>query len=254
MGDATGAARVHSKWIGGYQVYYTAHANRWVRAVGPDTTHFEVMRGRPLVGPAGDDTYWGTGTVVQTGLGGSTTIVATNTAGVAFRVETDNADFDGLNLQASGATFALASNKPLYFGAKAAINHATSTSFFIGLCSTRTEILKASASHTLHANTKSHAGFYKYDAVTLTKYCAEKSGSIASASAGTMDTSAHIYELYWDGSTTLTYYVDGSAVGTITATANIPTTALRPSLCFRTGSANVRQCDVYWWRTIQVGQ
>jgi hypothetical protein len=254
MGEATGSARVHAKWIGGYQVFYTAHANRWLKAVGPDVTHFEMTRGMPLNGPAADDTYWGTCTVTDASVGAAFTIVSPIAVGVPTRMTTDVKEYDGGNLQASGATFAFAANKPLYAGAKIAINHATSTDLFWGLCTTRTEILKASGSHIIHASTQSHAGFYKLDGGTATLYAAEKSGSISSSSAATMDTSAHIYEIYWDGSTTLTYYVDGSAVSTITTTANIPTTALRPSLCFRAGNSAARVCDVYWWRTIQVGQ
>ena len=91
------------------------------------------------------------------------------------------------------------------------------------------------------------------DIVTTTKYIAEDTGSASSWSADTMTTSAIIYEMYWDGST-LNYYVDGAYVAAISAAANIPTGALRPSICFRTGSANARQCDIYWWRVIQIGQ
>lgn len=256
MGDATGNARAHSKWVNGYQVYYTGHHSRWLRAVGPSVNTFEVNRATPFVGPAGTDTYWATVTMVESGAGGSTTVVATNTAGVAFRVETDNAEYDGANIQASGAAFTLAAGYPLYFGAKVKINHATSTDLYVGLCSTRTEIMKKSTAHAIHASTKSHVGFYKVDAGTATKYIAEKAGAASSSSAGTMDTSAHIYEFYYDGKSSshgVTFYVDGSAVGTITGTTNIPTAALRPSLCFRTGNAAARQCDVYWWRVIQLG-
>jgi len=221
-------------------------------ALGPSVNKFELTRNSPLAGVAGTDPYWATTTVVE--IGASTTeMAATNTAGVAARVTTAGNEYDGGNYQGSGAAFTLTGSMPLWFGAKIAINHATSTNLYIGLCETRTEILKKSTAHTLHASTKSHVGFYKYDAVTAIKYIAEDTGSASSSSAGTMDTSAHIYEMYWDGST-LNYYFDGTAVGTVTTAANIPTAALRPSLCFRNGNAASRQCDVYWWRVIQVGQ
>ncbi len=157
-------------------------------------------------------------------------------------------EYDGAAIQASGAAFTLAANKPLWFGAKVALDEATSTDFYIGLGITRSAFLTA-AGHTMHAATIDHAGFVKFDGGTSTLYIAEKAGAVSSSSAGTMDTSAHIYEMYWNGSN-MTYYVDGSAVGTVTS---VPTVALRPTMVFRNGSSSVQTCDVYWWRTIQIG-
>ncbi len=255
MGDATGGARAHTRWELGYQLWYTVNRHRVFDALGPSVNRFEVTRAGPMVGPTATiDPYWATTTVVETSAQ-ATNIVATNTAGVAARITTDNQEYDGMNIQASGAAYTLTANMPLWFGAKIAINQATSTDLFIGLCATRTEILKASSTHILHASTKSHVGFYKVDAGTATKYIAEKGGVPSSSSADTMTTSAITYELYWNGSN-MTYYIDGSVVGTVTSTAYLPATgtALRPSLCFRTGNAAARQCDIYWWRCIQVGQ
>lgn len=252
MGDASGNTRAHCRWELGYQLWYTGYRHRVFDAIGQSVNKFEITRNSPLVGAAGTDPYWATTTMKESGAG-TTEVAATNTAGVAFRVTTAGGALDGANIQASGAAFTLTSNKPFYFGAKVAINHATSTDFYIGLCHTRTVIIN-SAAHALHASTKSHVGFYKYDAGTATKYISEKSGSASSSSAGTMTTSAHVYEMVWDG-TKMNYWLDGSAVGTVTTAAKLPTTAsLRPSLCFRNGNSAARQCDVYWWRCVQIGQ
>lgn len=244
-------ANTHSKWVGGALVFWQGHRARWVDAVGTSVTKFELVRGLPMVGAAGADTYWGTMTNVESGAG-STEIAATNTAGVAARITTAGNEYDGANIQASGAAITMAANKPFYFGAKIAINHATSTDLFVGLCQTRTIILAKSTAHGLHASTKSHIGFYKLDAGTATKYAAEKAGALTSSSASTMDTSAHIYEVNFDGSSA-DFYVDGTNVGTV-ALANCPTAnPLRPSLCFRNGNGAVRQCDIYWMKAIQIG-
>lgn len=252
----SGHTLVHGKWVNGYQIFYdaSAHRNRWLKALGPSVNTFELVRGAPLSGPAGSDTYWGTGTMKESGAG-STTITAPVAAGVIARIATAANEYDGANIQASGAPFTTTSGKPFYFGAKVKINHATSTDLYIGLCGTRTELLKASAAHGLHASTKYHAGFWKLDGGTTIKYGAESSGNISSASASSaMDTSAHIYEMYWDGSI-LKFYIDGSVQSsTVSAASYIGTTALRPSICFRNGNAAVRQCDIYWWRAIQIGQ
>lgn len=256
MGDATGSARAHSKWVNGYQVYYTGHQHRWLKAVGPSVNHFEVDRGTPLGGITTVDPYWAT-TTMNDASGARCEITSPVVAGVALRISTANVEYYGTNVQASGAAITTGAGKPFYMGAKLKINHATSTDLYIGLCSTRTEIMKKSTAHGIHASTKSHIGFYKVDGGTATKYISEKAGAASSSSAATMDTSAHIYEIYYDGkssSANVFYYVDGSLVGTITGTTNVCTTALRPSLCFRTGSNAARQCDVYWWRAIQLGQ
>jgi hypothetical protein len=254
MADATGSARAHCRWELGYQLWYTTYRHRVFDAVGQSVVKFEVTRNSPFVGVAGADTYWATVTMKESGAS-STEVAATNTAGVAFRITTAGNEYDGCNLQASGAGFALAAQKPLYFGAKVAINHATSTDLYLGLCNTETAIMKSSA-HGLHASAANHIGFYKVDGGTATKYISEKSGSASSSSAGTMTTSAHIYEIYYDGKSSsagVHFYVDGSLAGTVTTTAKIPTAAMRPSLCFRNGNAAARQCDVYWWRCIQIG-
>ena len=255
MADATGNARAHCRWDLGYQLWYTGYRQRVFDAIGQSVIKFEITRNSPLVGPAGTDTYWATVTMKESGAG-STEVAATNAAGVAFRVTTAGNEYDGANLQASGAAFALAAQKPLWFGAKVAINHATSTDLFLGLCNTSTAIMKSSA-HGLNASAVNNVGFLKVDGGTATKYNAENSGSASSSSAATMDTSAHVYEIYYDGKSSsagVHFYVDGSLVGSVTTAAKIPTAAMRPSLCFRNGNAAVRQCDVYWWRCIQVGQ
>jgi hypothetical protein len=251
--SATGAARAHARWELGYQVWYTTHRHRVFDALGPSVNKFELTRGAPLVGVTGTEPYWGTTALVEAG-GSSTEIVAPIAAGVAARMTTAGNEYDGGQVQASGAAFTLTAAMPMWFGAKVAINHATSTDLYIGLCETRAPVMDA-ASHVLHASTKSHVGFYKYDGGTATQYTAEKSGAALPSSADTMTTSAITYEMYWNG-TTLKYYIDGTVVGSVTGTTNLPATgtALRPTFVFRNGSVASRQCDIYWWRVIQTGQ
>lgn len=247
---------VQAKWLQGYQIYYdaSAHRNRWLEALGPSVNTFEIQRGAPLVGITTVDPYWAT-TTMQDASGARCEVDAPIVAGISFRIATNNVEYYGANIQADGAPFTTTSGKPFYFGAKVKINNATSTDLYVGLCGTRTEILKASSAHALHASTKYHAGFWKLDGGTTIKYGAESSGNISSASVGSaMDTSAHVYEMYWDG-TTLKFYFDGTLQSsTVSAASYIGTTALRPSLCFRTGNSASRQADVYWMRAIQIGQ
>ena len=247
---------VNAKWVNRNLVFYAAgYRQRWLNAVGPNVIKFEMPRCGGTFDNATGDPTWGTCTIVEAGLGGSTTQVAGDARGKGLKVVTDNADYDALNLQAHGAVFQFSVNRPLYFGAKVELADATNTDMYVGLCTTRTAVFTAAA-HTIHASTQSHAGFYKLDAGTATKYIGEKAGTASSSSAATMDTSAHIYEMYWDGPSSLangriTYWVDGSRVGQVT-TSNITTGVLRPTFVFRTGNSFAETCYVHWMRAIQI--
>ena len=244
-------ANVHAKWVNGNLVFWDTHRKRLLDAYGPNVIKWEM----PRCGGAHDDTTsdptWGTCTNVESGAG-SVAITGGDARGKSLKIVNAGNDYDGTNIQAHGAVFALASNKPTYFGCKVEINHATSTDLFVGMSKTRTEIMKKSTAHGLHASTKSIVGFYKVDAGTATKYISKKSSTASSSSAATMTTSATIYEWYHDGSGQIDFYVNGSNVGTVSTAGAIPTAVMRPSICFRNGNAAARTCYVHWMRAIQL--
>ena len=185
-------ADVHAKWVQGNLVFYDTHRKRILDAYGPNVIKWEL----PRCGGAFDDTTsdptWATCTMKESGAG-STAVTAGDARGKSLKIVNAGNEYDGANVQVYGTTFAMAAQKPMYFGCKVDINHATSTDLFVGVCKANTEIIKASSAHTLHASTKSLVGFYKYDAVTATKYISKKSSTGSSSRAATMDTSAHIY-------------------------------------------------------------
>jgi hypothetical protein len=185
-------------------------------------------------------------------------ITATNTAPVTWSVLADSSflittaatEYSGDNIQVNGSIFQLSANKPAYFGIKAAISDATQSDFLVGLCGVDTTLTAASAAHAIGVG----AGglfFSKLDGSTTVAFKAyATSAETATANSGTaMDTSAHVYEIFWDG-TTAFGYIDNALVGTFTS--GLPSVVLTPSISFRAGEAGAKTMTVSWMRTFQV--
>ena len=246
------ATNVHCKWHRGNLLFYDGHRKRILDAYGPNVVKWELARGGPPKDNTTNDPTGATCTMVE--VAGANAITGGDTMGVSMKIVNATNEYDGPNIQWHGTPFQLVANKPTYFGCKMAVNHATSIDMFVGLSKTRTTILKdvGSAAHGLHASTKSIVGFYKIDATTATKYITGNTSSTSSSSAGTLDTSAHIYEWYHNGANQIDFYVDGTNVGTVTSTSDIPTVVMRPTLALKNGAAAARTTYVHWMRTIQL--
>ena len=242
---------VHGKWVNGNLVFYDTNRKRILDAWGPNVIKWELPR---VNCPLDDTTVNPTGTV--TTETSACTCAAGITQGVALTLTTAGAEYAGFNMQWLGTPFALAANKPTYFGAKIAMSHATSTDFFVGLNKTDTTITKASGSHIM--TTADTVGFYKLDAGTTTYATTSKAstGSQTNTSSA-MTTSAKIYEWYFDGnssmsSATIGYYINGSLVATHSTVGGIPTAVMQPSLSFRAGAASSKVMSIHWMRCIQL--
>lgn len=180
---------------------------------------------------------------------GTSPITASIVPGAVALVTSGGSDFDGDNIQLVGTRFKFDAGKPLYFGAKLTIDEATQSDLLVGLCGIDTTLTAASSAHAL-AVSASGAFFSKLDNVTASHFKTYQTATETNTAAAlTMDTSAHIYEMYWDGYK-LFGYVDGVLVGTFTA--SLPSVVLTPSINFRTGSAAAKTCTIHWMRCIQV--
>jgi hypothetical protein len=232
---------IESKILCGAQVYYDDYENRWVRAIGPDVRSWEMRFGSDFT-TACEYTV----TPVNTG-GGTSTIAQGITAGDRALITTDDADNDAINLQVVGTPFQLAAGHPLYFGAKISINEATQSDLLVGMA---TKDITLIAAHALNV-VDDGIYFYKLDNTVIIYGAYEKSGTVgATASGVAMDTSKHIYEIFYDGVGSITYSVDGAQ--TVKAESGYPTVVLSPSLFFATGSAAVKTASVEWMRCIQL--
>lgn len=208
------------------------YANRWLDAKGD--CHKFIL----------NDTWMADAwTVTATG---TSPIAASLVADAVALITSGGSDFDGDNIQHVGSRFKLEAGKPLYFGAKLTINEATQSDLVVGLFGIDTTLTAATSTHALAVGAGG-IGFTKIDNVTAGYFknfnTATESASIA---AFTCDTSAHIYEIIWDGSLAWGYY-DGTLIGSMAATTEV----LTPSIAFRTGSAAAKTCTIHWVRCIQ---
>jgi hypothetical protein len=194
------------------------------------------------------DTLWRAGDYTVTATGTSP-ITASVLPGAVALITSGGSDFDGDNIQRVGTRFQLSSGKPCYWGGKFTINEATQSDLLVGLCGTDTTLTAASSAHAIDVGA-SGIFFSKMDNSTAINFKTYQTATETNtASAGTMDVLAHIYEIYFDGSKAFGY-VDGVLVGTFTSL--LPTVVLCPSVAFRTGSGAAKTCTMHWMRTIQV--
>lgn len=241
---------VNAKQIREATVYYQeGNESRWLEARGNNVAKFELRPGQPSDDTTGKPTRFTT-VVTETGAG-SCTIVNAPTAGVAMLLTTDDAEYEGIQLQALGEAFKLTAALPLYFGIKCSISDATQSDLLIGLCQTHGDLMKTAVSHGIAAASVEGVFFCKVDGATTIKAKAYVAGAeTATANGATaMDTSAHIYEIVWDG-TTVFFYFDGILVTSVAA--SLPTEDLTLSINFRTGEAAAKTMSVYWMKAIQI--
>lgn len=239
---------VITKNVNNATVYYDDRlSHRWYDAVGENVTKWEL---RPGEATNSTDALYGWVTTVVEGGAGETTMVPAQTAGAVALITTDAAEYDGINAQVQGEAFKLTAGRPMYFGAKVTLSEATQIDFLVGLCELQTALLATSSAHAI-GGTIEGVFFWKNDAVTTiyAKTYKDNAATGSAALATAMDTSAHVYEIYWDG-TTAYFYCDGVLVTSVAA--GLPDGDLTVSINVRAGSANARTATISWMRCIQV--
>lgn len=232
----------HSRQISGNLAFYSGHRRRILDAIGPDVIKYLNDFTSGIHNSGEEDLDW-TVTRVEAGGGESTFAIIDGAGGIA-RITTDANENDGINAQAIGEAFKLASGNVVYFGARAKFSEATQLDFFMGLAITDTDIL---------GGVTDRIGFEKLDAVTAVTAMLEKdSTETLSGTLATLDTDYHIYEFFFDG-TNVEFFIDGVSVY-VPAVTNLPgDEELRVSLHVLAGSANARTADFDWIRAVQIG-
>ena len=241
---------VNSKNVREALVYYEeGNESRWIDAIGQNVTKFTMQAGTPCDNQANAHPTRFLSTVVEVGAGDSLQANGL-VAGTALLLTNAANEYDGTNFQALGEAFMLTSAKPLYFGIKCSISDATQSDLLVGLAEAHADLLNAAA-HAVAAANVEGVFFLKVDAATTIKAKTWKDAAeTATANSATvMDTSAHIYEIVWDG-TTVYFYVDGILVTSVAA--SLPDGDLTPSIVFRNGEAAVKTMTVYWMKAIQI--
>lgn len=192
------------------------------------------------------DSTWRAGDWTVTATGTSPITASVLPDAVAL-ITTPATDFAGDEIQFAGTQFKLESGKPCYFGAKVTVSDATQSDLLVGLCGIDTTLTAASSTHAINVGA-SGVFFSKIDGVTAGYFKTYATATETNtATAFTLDTSAHVYEFYWDG-VTLKGFVDDVQIGCFTS---VPTAVLTPSLAFRAGEAGAKTCTIHWIRAIQ---
>jgi hypothetical protein len=234
-----------TKWVGSQLVYYDAGATeRWLDAVGPDVVKFlDDFTNTPFAGADSPAAY--TTTLVEVGDNQTTVALEAGAASGVLLITCDENDNDGVNIQAQGEAFLLASGKECYFGAKIKIDEATESDFLVGLTITTTDAL---------GGVTDGVYFRKIDTSTTMNFVLEKGSAETATAYGTAIAADTWYtlEFYFDG-TNVDWYVNG-ALQTQPVTTNLPNTEwLSPIVHMLNGvegGSLVGRVD--WIRAIQI--
>jgi len=217
--------------------YDEASEASWIDAIGRDVRKWEMRYGSDFTTAC---EY--TATVI-----GADTIAQGIVAGRRALITTAAAANSGLNLQVVGTPFQLAANKPLYFGAKLDFNTADGNDFFVGLASTDTAII---AAHAIDI-AASAAGWYALSSTALVAYNEIHANSVTTTASEVLDTSAHVFEFLYNGSGTLSFYLDRVLMAT--HTTYVPTVVLTPSIVLQSSATGAAEtCAIDWMRCIQI--
>jgi len=226
-----------SKFVNGCQVYYDDYENRWVKAIGPNVRDWEMRFGSDFT-TAKEYTV--------TVVGGVDAITQGILAGSRAAIATAATENNGVNVQVVGTPFQLESGKPCYFGVKMSASQATESDILVGLASTDTSLVAAHAITVING-----VFFYKDDGATAITTNAMKASVNSAATVGTaMDTSKHVYEILFDG-TSLSFFFDSALVNTITT--GWPTAVITPSVAVMAGTTTAVTSQIEWMRCIQLG-
>jgi len=196
----------------------------------------------PFPAPNRVHTYWndfdtyvaGDWTVTET-QAGATQALTDGDGGLLLLTNT-TADNDLVALQKVGESFRFASGKPLWFAARFKVSEATQSDFVVGLQITDTTPLAVTDG----------VYFRKDDGDTDIDFVVIKDSTATTATAVSTVTADTFVELgfYYDGISSIAYFVDGVQKGT-SATTNLPDDEdLTISFAIQNGDANARTMTV----------
>ncbi|MCX7023054.1 MAG: hypothetical protein NT080_00360 [Spirochaetes bacterium] len=210
-------------------------------AIGEGARSFAIQPGIPCDDTTGDPMAFVV-TVTEAGGGGDSTIVPGQVQGYPLLLTTDNAEYDGVNVQLRGETAMLVTGKEVYLRGKFKLSDKTQSDFLFGLCELKTDLMKVSAAHGVLATNVAGIFFVNVDGSTAIDFQVYVSGALVSTTGvGTMTTEDIDYAIWWDG-TNIHIYVDDVEMATLTGT--LPAGALTPSINLRAGTTTAITASV----------
>lgn len=257
---------LHSRWINGNLAYWDTHQCRIIDAIGTSVvkyinhfTHF-----------AADDTTrnptewkWVSDTATD-----SVTLPVSSPGGV-LQIATGAVDNNETYIQLGGATSAtnapwviggaagVANSKPVYFGARVKCTTHVDGGWFVGLAEEGSAAANFMADDSGVLADKDFVGFNILTASPAAwNITWRKNGQAVQAVTNVVANADdfHIFEFYYDGATTVTFWIDGTANAT-TATTTAATfpgaEEMAPILACKSGDGAAKLLQIDWLRIVQ---
>jgi len=226
----TGYTTVHNSLV----LYDAEFPHRWLDAFGPNVRKYMLV-----------DSYHPDSCTI-TAVNASTITGLASSQGGGFVFTTAAADNDGVQMQPLSECFYFGSHYPAYFGARFMVTTAANVDAFLGFAIQDTTILDGCTDD---------IGFRLVDNDATLTFLIEQNNLETEVTLPEVADATYItVEFYYDGITTVTYYVDDVERGSFeTSVANMPDDEhLAPALAVLTGAGGANAMTVKWARWIQV--
>jgi len=248
---------LHSRWINGNLAYWDTHQCRIIDAVGASVVsyinHFVSL-------PVDDGTAQPVDWVIFTDHDPGMSLPASNPGGV-LKVDCGNTDNDEANCQLGTATnepwvITTSNLKPLYFGIRVKAAEHADEGIFVGLM----EPGKTADTLTDDSGVLIDADLIGFNILTATPAAWnatwKKAGQAVQAITGVAVNADdyHIFEFYFDGASTVTFWADGTAHATVatTSAATFPSAEeMTITLAIKTGQGTAKSMAIDWIRVVQ---
>lgn len=258
---------LHSRWINGALAYWDTHQCRIIDAIGGSVVkyinHFVAV---PLDDTTRNPAEW---RWVSDTATDAITLPVSVTGGVMM-MATGATDEDETYLQLGGATSAtaapfiiagaagIANSKPLYFGIRVKAMEHTEEGVFVGLAGEGaitggnflTDVSGVIADDDF-------IGFNILQATAAAWNITWRNAGQAVQAVTGVATNAddwHVFEFWYDGATTVTFFVDGTAHATTADTTAVTfpfNEEMGPVLALKTTAAFLKRIQVDWLRVVQ---
>lgn len=203
-------------------------------AVGEGARAWKLRPGLPCDDTTNNPTELIT-TKVETGGGGDSIIALGTAAGYPLKLTTDNAEYDGLNVQLRGESFKLDADTDARIRAVLKPSEEDDSDLLFGFAELKTDLMKTATAHGVTATNVEGVFFVKPSGETKIYVEAYKNGTrITSIEVGDLAADDNDLALWWDGSNIRAYVAD---VEVARFAGTLPDGELTLSINFRTGAA-----------------
>jgi len=215
-------------------LYDKEYTQRWIDAFGPNVRKMFLVDNYPL------------DSCTATAVGASTITGLASSLGGGWVFTTAAADNDGIQLQNNSEWAYFGGPYPAYFGARFMVTDAANCDVVMGFAITDTSI----------ATAVSDAIYFRIvdNAAALT-FVIENTNAETIVALGALANATYVtVEFYYDGISTVSYYVNDELMGTVEmSAADMPDDEhLAPAIALLTGAGGANAMTVKWARWIQI--